>query len=199
MFQMFKLDFKKGRGSRHQIANIHWSIEKAGEFQENIYFGFIDNAKAFDCEDHSKLWKIFKQMGMTGHLTCLLRNLCAGQEATVRTRHGTKDWSKIGKGLYQGCMLSPCLFHDYAEYIMQKAGRDEAQAGIKIAGRNITNFSYTDDTTLLAETEEELRSLLIREREDNEESGLKLNIHKTRVTASSPSTSWPVDGEKWKH
>ena len=96
-------------------------------------------------------------------------------------------------------MLSPCLFHDYAEYIMQKAGRDEAQAGIKIAGRNITNFSYTDDTTLVAETEEELRSLLIREREDNEESGLKLNIHKTRVTASSPSTSWPVDGEKWKH
>ena len=132
--------FRKARGTRNQIANICWIIEKAREFQKTIYFCFIDYTKIFDCVDHSKLWKILKEMGMPDHLTCLLRNLYAGQEATVRTRHGTTDWFQIGKGVCQGCILSPCLFNLYAEYIMKNARLDEAQAGIKIAGRNINNL-----------------------------------------------------------
>ena len=131
--------FRKGRGTRDQIANIHWIITKEREFQKNIYFCFIDYAKAFDCVDHRKLWKILKEMGTPDHLTCPLRNLYAGQEATVRTGHGTTDWFQIGKGVLQGCLLSPCLFNLYAEYIMRNAGLDEAQAGIRIAGRNINN------------------------------------------------------------
>ena len=128
-------------------------MEKAREFQKNIYFCFIDYTKAFDCVDHNKLWKILKEMGIPDHLTCLLRNLCAGQEATVRPGHETTDWFQIGKGvlIYQGCILSPCLFI-YAEYIMRSAGLDEAQAGIRIAGRNISNLRYADDTTLMAES-----------------------------------------------
>ena len=141
---------KRGRGTRDQIANIHWIIEKAREFQKNIYFCFIDYAKAFDCVDHNKLWKILKEMGIPDHLTCLLRNLYAGQEATVRTGHGT-DWLKIGKGVRQGYILSPCLFNFNAEYIMRNAGLDGAQAGIKIARRNINNLRYADDMTLMAE------------------------------------------------
>ena len=129
--------FRKGRGTRDQIANICWVIEKATEFQKNIFFCFIDYAKNFDCVDHNKLWKILKEMGIPDHLTCLLRNLYAGQEATVRTRHGTTDWLKIGKGVCQGCILSLCLFNLYAEYIMWHAWLDEAQAGIKIAKRNV--------------------------------------------------------------
>ena len=125
--------FRKGRGARDQIANICWIIEKAKEFQENIYFCFIDYTKAFDCVDHNKLWKILKEMGIPDHLTCLLRNLYAGQEATVRTGHGTTDCFQIGKGVRQGCILSPCLFNLYAEYIMQNAGLDDTQAGIKSA------------------------------------------------------------------
>ena len=136
--------FRKGRGTRDQIANILWIIEKAREFQQNIYFCFIDYAKAFDCVDHNKLWKILQEMGIPDHLTCLLRNLYVGQEATVRTRYGTTDWFQIGKG----CILSPCLFKFYAEYIMQNARLDEAQAGIKIVRRNINNLRYTDGTTL---------------------------------------------------
>ena len=131
-------------------------IEKAIEFQKNIYFCFIDYAKAFDCVDQNKLWKILKETGIPGHLNCLLRNLYAGQEATVRTGHGTTDWFQIGKGVYQGCILSPCLFNLYAEYIMKNAGLEEAQAGIKIAGSNINNLRYADNTTLMAESEEEL-------------------------------------------
>ena len=131
--------FRKGRGTKDQIANICWVIEKAREFQKKINFYLIDYTKAFDCVDHSKLWKILKEMGIPDHLTCLLRNLYAGQEATVRTRHGTTDWFQIGKGVHQGCMLSPCLFNFYAEFIMRNAGLDEAQAGIKIARRNINN------------------------------------------------------------
>ena len=123
-------------------------IEKAREFQKNIYFCFIDYAKAFDCVDHSKLWKILEEVGIPDDLTCLLRNLYAGQEATVRTGHGTADWFQIGKGVRQGCILSPCLFNLYAEDIMRNAGLDEAQAGVKIAGRNINNFRYANDTTL---------------------------------------------------
>ena len=126
--------FRKGRGTRDQIANICWIIEKTREFRENIYFGFIDYAKAFDCVDHIKMWKILKEMGIPDHLTCPLRNRCAGQEVTVRTGHGTTDWFQIGKGIRQACILSPCLFNLYAEYIMQNAGLDEAQAGIRIDG-----------------------------------------------------------------
>ena len=145
--------FRKGRGTRDQIANICWIIEKAKEFQKNIYFCFIDYAKAFDCVDHNKLWKILREMGIPDHLTCLLRNLYAGQEATVRTGHGTKDWFQIGKGVCQGCISSPCLFNLYAEYIMRNAGGEEKQAGIKIVRRNINNFRYPDNTTLMAESE----------------------------------------------
>ena len=122
--------FRKGRGTRDQIATIYWIIEKARKLQKNIYYYFIDYAKAFDCVDHNKLWKILKEMGMPDHLTCLLRNLYAGQEATVRTGHGTTDWFQMGKGVCQGCKLSPCLFNFYAEYIMKNAGLEEAQAGI---------------------------------------------------------------------
>ena len=143
--------FRKGRGIRDQIANICWIFKKAREFQENISFFFIDYAKAFDCVDHNKLWKILKELGIPDHLTYLLRNLYAGQEATVRTGHGTTDWFQIGKGVCQGCILSPCLFNFYEEYIMRNAGLEEAQAGIKIAGKNINHLRYADDTTLMAE------------------------------------------------
>ena len=149
--------FRKGRGTRVQIANIRWIIKKATEFQKNIYFCFIDYAKAFDGVDHNKLWKILKEMGIPDHLTYLLRNLYAGQETTVRTGHGTIDWFQIGKGVCQGCTLSPCLFNLCAEYIMRNAGLDEALARIKIAKRNINNLGYADDTTLMAESEEELK------------------------------------------
>ena len=160
--------FRKGRQTRDQIANICWIIEKAKEFQKNIYFCFTDYAKAFDCVDHNKLWKILKEMGIPDHLTCLLRNLYAGQEATVRTGHGTTDWFQIGKGVCQGCILSLCLFNFYAEYIMRNAGLEVTQAGIKIAGRNINNLRYADDTTLMAESEEELKSLLMKVKEERE-------------------------------
>ena len=143
--------FTKGRGIRDQIANICWIIEKAREFQKNIYFCFIDYAKAFDCVNHNKRWKILQEMGIPDHLTCLLRKLYAGQEANVRTGHGITDWLQIGKGVHQGCILSLCLFNLYAEYIMRNAGLDEAQAGIKISGRNINNLRYADDNTLIAE------------------------------------------------
>ena len=132
--------FRKDRGNRSQIANIHWIIKKAREFQKNTYFCFIDYAKSCDCVDHNKLWKILKEMGIPDHLTCLLRNLYAGQEATVRTGHGTTDWFQIGKGVRQGCILSPCFFNLYAEYIMRNTGLEEAQTGIKIARRNINNL-----------------------------------------------------------
>ena len=154
--------FIKSSGTRDQIANICWITEKGRMFQKNIYFCFIDYAKAFDCVDHNKLWKILKEMGIPDHLTCLLRNLHLDQEATVRTGHGTTDWFQIGKGGCQGCMLSPCLFNLYAEYIMRNAGLVEAQAGIKIAGRNINNLRYADDTTHMAEREEELKSFLMK-------------------------------------
>ena len=186
--------FRKGRGTRDQTGNISWIIDKARQSQKNIYFCFIDYAKAFDCVDHNKLWKILKGMGIPDHLTFLLRNLYAGQEATVRTGHGTTDWFQIGKGVHQGCILSPCLFNLYAEYIMRDARLDEAQAGIKIAGRNINNLRYADDTTFMAESEEELKTLLMKVKEESEKAGLKLNIHKTKITASGSITSWPMDG-----
>ena len=132
--------FRKGRGTRDQTDNIHWIIEKAREFQKIIYFCFIDYAKAFDCVDHNKLWKILKEMGIPDYLNCLMRDLYAGQEATVRTGHGTTDWFQIGKGVCQGCIFSACLFNLYAEYIMINAGLEESQAGIKIARRNMNNL-----------------------------------------------------------
>ena len=180
--------FRKGRGTRDQIANICWIIEKVREFQKNIYFCFIDYAKAFGCVDHHKLWKILQEMGIPDHLTCLLGNLYAGQETTVRIGHGTTDWFQIGKGVRQGYILSPCLFNVYAEYIMRNSGLDEAQAGIKISRRNINNFRYADDTTLMAESEEELKSLLMKVKEESEKVGLKLNIQKTKIMASDPIT-----------
>uniref|UniRef100_A0A4W2GVQ8 RNA-directed DNA polymerase n=1 Tax=Bos indicus x Bos taurus TaxID=30522 RepID=A0A4W2GVQ8_BOBOX len=170
-------------------------MEKARLFQKNIYFCFIDYAKAFDCVDHNKLWNILKEMGIPDHLICLLRNLYAGQEATVRTGHGTTDWFQIGKGVCQGCILSPCLFNLYAEYIMRNAGLEETQAGIKIGGRNINNLRYADDTTLMAESEEELKSLLMKVKVESEKVGLKLNIQKTMIMTSGPITSWEIDGE----
>ena len=134
--------FRKGRGTRDQIANIHWIIEKGREFQKNIHFCFIDYAKAFDCVDHNKLWKILQGLGIPDHLPCLLRNLYAGQEATVRTEHGITDCFHIGKRVHRGCTLSPCLFNLYAEYIIRNAGLDEAPAGIKTAGRNQGKSSF---------------------------------------------------------
>ena len=168
---------------------------KAREFQRNIYFCFIDYAKAFDCVDHNKLWKILRKVGIQDHLMYLLRNLYAGQEATVRTGHGTTDWFQIGKGVLQGCILSSCLFNLYAEYIMRNAGLEEAQAGIKYARRNINNLRYADDTTLMAESEEELKSLLMKVKEGSDKVGLKLNIQKTKIMVSGPITSWEIDGE----
>ena len=186
--------FWKGRGTRDKIANIHWNIEKAREFHKNICFCFIDYAKAFDCVDHNKLWKILKEMGLPDHITCLLRDLYAGQEATVRIGHGTTDWFQIRKGVGQGCMLSPCLFNLYAQYFMRNTGLEEEQAGIKIAWRNINNLRYAGDTTLTVESEEELRSLLMKVKEESEKVGLKLNIQKTEIMASGPIVPWQIDG-----
>ena len=141
------------------------------------------------------MWKILKEMGIPDHLTCLLRNLYAGQEATVQTGHGTTDWFQIRKGIHQGCILSPCLFNFYAEYIMRNAGLEEAQAGIKISRRNINHLWYADDTTLMAESEEELKRLFMKVKQESEKVGLKLNIQKMKIMASNPITSWKIDGE----
>ena len=186
--------FRKGRGTRDQIANIRRFIEKAREFQKNIYFCFIDYAKACECVDHNRLWKILQEMGIPDHLSCILRSLYAGQEATVRTGHETADWFQIGKGVCQGCILSPCLFNLYARYIMRNAELDEAQAIIKISRRNINNFRYADDTTLMTDSEEELKSLLMKVKKESGKVGLKLNIRKTKIRASGPITSWQIDG-----
>ena len=166
-------------------------------FQKNIYFCFIDYAKAVDCVDHNKLWKILKEMGIPDLLTCLLRNLYAGEEEMVRNEHGT-DWFQTGKRVRQGCILSPCLFNLYAEYIMRNAGLDEAQAGIKIAGRDLNNLRYADDITLLAESEEELKSLLMKVKKESEKLFLKLNVQKTKIMASGPFTSWQKMGRQWE-
>ena len=190
-----QVGFRKGRGTRDQIANLRWIMEKAREFQKNIYFCLIDYAKAFDYVDPNKLWKIRKEMGIPDHLTCLLTNLYAGQEARVRTAHGKTDWFQLGNAICQGCILSFCLFNLYAEYIMKNAELEEAQAGIKMAGRNINNLRYADDTTLMAETEEELKSLLMQVKEESEKVGLKLNIQKMKIMASGPITSWEIDGD----
>ena len=176
--------FRKGRGTRGQIANFCWIIKKAREFQKNIYFCFVDYTKGFDCVDHNKLWEILEEMGIPDHLICFLRHLYAGQEATVRTGHGTTYWFQIRKGVRQGCILSICLFNFYAEYIMQNARLDEVQAGIKIAGRNVSNLRYADNITRMEESVEELKSLLMKVRKESGKVGLKFNIKKTKKMAS---------------
>ena len=185
--------FRKGRGTRDQIANIRWIIKKAREIQKNIYFFFIDYAKAFDYVDHNKLKNSSRDGNTRPPDLPLEESVC--RSGTVRTGHGKTDGLQIRKGVRQGCILSPCLFNLYAEYIMRNAGLEETQARIKIAGRNINNLRYADDTTLMAESEEELKSLLMKVRGESEKVGLKLNIQKTKIMASGPITSWEIDGE----
>uniref|UniRef100_A0A803STX0 ribonuclease H n=1 Tax=Anolis carolinensis TaxID=28377 RepID=A0A803STX0_ANOCA len=187
--------FRKGRGTRDQIVNICWIIEEAREFQKNIYFCFIDYSKAFNCVNHNKLWHVLGGMGTPSHLVCLLRNLYKDQIATVRTDHGTTDWFKIGKGVRQGCILLPYLFNLYAEHIMRRVGLDESKAGVKISGKNIINLRYADDTTLMAESEEELRSLITKVKEESAKAGLQLNIKKTKIMATRPIDNWQIEGE----
>ena len=182
-----------GKATGTTMDDTNWSPEKLTEVQKNIYFCFIDYAKAFDCVDHNQLWKILKEMGIPDHLSCLLKHLYAGQEATVRTGHGTTDWFQIRSTsrLY----IVTCLFNLYAEYIMRNAGLDEAQAGIKIAGGNINNLRYADNTTLMAESEEELKSLLMKWKRRVKTVGLKLNIQKSKIMAFGPIISWQINGE----
>ena len=194
-FHIYNLDLEKLEEPEIKLLLIHWIIEKAKEIQKNIYFCFNDYAKASDCIDHNKLGKILQEMGIPHHLTCLLRKVYAGQETTVRTGHGTTDCFQIRKGVHQGCILSPCLFNLYAEYIMRNARLDQAQAGIKIAGRNINNLRYADDTILMAESREELKSFFMKVKEENEKAGLKLNIQKTKIIASGSITSWQIGVE----
>ena len=185
---MFKLDVEKAEEPEIKLPTSVGSSKKQKSSRKTSIC-FIDYAKAFDCVDHNKLWKILKEMGIPDHLTWLLRNLYAGQEATVRTGHGKTNWFKICKGVCQGCILSPCLFNLYSEYIMRNAGLEEAQAGIKIARRYINNLSYADATTLMAESKEELKSLLMKVKEESEKVGLKLSIQKTKIMVSGPITS----------
>ena len=192
---MFKLGLEKAEEPEIKLPTSAGSLTKQMSSRKYVYFFFIDYVKAFDRADHSKLWKILKDVGIPDHLTCLLSNLYADQEATVRTGHGTTDWFQTGKGVCQGCILSPCLFNFYPEYIMQNAGLDEAQASIKIAGRNIINLRYAGDTTLVAESEKELKSPLMKVKKESEKAGLKLNIQKMKIMASGLIISWQIDGE----
>ena len=168
--------FRKGRGPGIKMSTSAGSWKKQENSRKTSISALLTIAKAFDCVDHNKLWKSLKEMGIPDHLTCLLRNLYAGQEAAVRSGHGTTDWFQIGKGLCQGCVLTPCLFNLHAEYVMRNAGLEEAQAGIKTAGRNINNLRYADATTLMAASEEELKSLLMKVKEESEKVSLKFNI-----------------------
>ena len=192
---MFKLVLEKAEEPEIKLPTSAVSSKKQDSSRKKMYLCFIDYAKAIDCVDHNKLWKILKEMGIPDHLTCLLRNLYAGQEETVKTGHGTTDLFQTGKGVRQGYILSPCLFNLYAENIMRNAGLEEAQAKIKIAGRNINNLRYADDTTLMAESEKELKSLLMKVKEESEKVDLKLNVQKMKIMASGPITSWQIDGE----
>ena len=196
-FQMFKLDLEKAEEPESKLATYSESQEKQESSRKNIYFCFIEHDKDFDCVDH-KLWKILQEMGIPDHLTCLLRNLCAIQEATVRTGHGTTDWFQTGKGVWQVYILLPYLFNFYAEYIMWDDRLDEAQAGIKIARKTINNLRYADDTKLMAESKKEIKSILMKVKKESEKVGLKLNIQKTKIMASCPITSWQIDGETMK-
>ena len=174
---MFKLVLEKAEEPEIKLPTFTGS-GKSKRVSVKLYFWFIDYARVFDCVDHKKPWKILREIGIPDHLTCLLRNLYTGQEPTVTTGHGTRDWFQIGKGVCQGYIVSPCLFNLYAEYIMRNAGMEEAPAGMKIAGRNINNLRYANDTTLMAESEEELKSLLMKVKEESEKAGLKFNIQK---------------------
>ena len=195
-FQMYKLGLENPEDQRSNCKHLLDHRESKGITEKKkIYFCFIDYTKASDCVDHKKVWKILKEMGIPDHLTYLLRNLYAGQETTGRTGHWTMNWFQIGEGVCQGCILSPCLFNLYAEYIMWNARLDETQAGIKIAGRNINNLRYADDTTLMAESKE-LKSLLMKVKEESEKVGLKFSIQKTKIMSSGPITSWQIEGEK---
>ena len=195
-FQKFKLVLEKAEEPEIKLpTSAGWS-RKQESSRKNMYSCFTDYAKAFDCVDHNELWKILKEMGLPEHLICLLRKLYAGQETTVKTGHETTNWFQIGKGVRQGCILSTCLFNLYAKHIMRNAGLEEAQAGIKIVGRSINNLTYADDTTLMAESEEELKSLLMKVKEESEKVGLKLNIQKTKIMACGPITSWEIEGKQ---
>ena len=198
-FQMLKLDLEKAEEPDIKLPTSAGSSkkQKSSPPKKKKKICFIDYAKAFDCVDHNKLWQILKEMEMPDHLTCLLRNLYAGQEEIIRTGRETTDWFQIRKRVRQGCILSPCLFNLYSKYIMRNAGLDEAQTGIKIAGRNINNLRYADDTTLMTESEEELKSLLMKVKEESVKAGLKLNIQKTKIMASGPIPSWQT-GKQWK-
>ena len=184
-----QVHFRKGRGTRDQIANIRWIIEKAREFQRNTYFCFIDYAKAFDCRSQETMENLTRPPYLLPE-----KSVCRTSSNSL-TGHGTIDWFQFGKGVCQGYILSPCLFNVYAKHIMQNAGLDEAKAGIKVAKRNINNLRYADNTTHMAESEEELKSLLMKLKEESEKVGLKVNIQKTKIMASSPITSWQIDGE----
>ena len=193
-FHMFKLDFKKAEEPDTKLPTSVGSSKKQESSRKTSTSALLTTPKHLTCVGHNKLCKILQEMGIPDHLTCLLRNLYAGQEATVRTRHGTTNWFQIGKEVHQGCILSPYLFNLYAEYIMRNAGLEEAQAGIKISGRNTNNLRYANDTTLIAESKE-LKSLLMKVKEESEKVGIKFNIQKTKIMASDPITSWQIDGE----
>ena len=193
-FQMFKLDLEKAEESEIKLPTSVGALKKQESSRKTSISALLTMPKPLTVWITVN-WKILKETGIPDHLICLLRNLYAGQEATVRIGHETTDWFQKGKGVRQGCILSPCLFDLYAECIVRNAGLDEAQAGIKIAGRNINNLRYADNTTLMAESEEELKSLLMKVKEESEKVGLKLNIQKTRIMASGPITSWQIDGE----
>ena len=189
-----QIRFRKGRGTRDQIANICWIIEKQESSRKTSMSALLTMPKSLTVWITIN-WKILQEIGMPDHLTYLLRNLYAGQETTVRTGHGTTYWFQIGKGIHQSCILSLCLFNLYAEFILRNAGLDEAKAGIKNAWRNINNPRYADNTTLMAESEGELKSLFVKVKEESEKVASKLNIQKTKIMASDPITSWQIDGE----
>ena len=193
-FLMFKLVFDKTEEPEIKLPTSPGSWKKQESSRKTSISALLTMPKPFTVWITIN-WKILREMGIPDQLTCLLRNLYAGQEATVRTGHGTTDWFQIGKGVHQGCILSTCLFNLYAEYIMRNAGLEETQAGIKIAGRNIKNLRYADDTTLMVESEEELKSLLMKVKEESEKVGLKLNIQKMKIMASGLITSWYINGE----
>ena len=190
---MFKLDLEKAEEPEIKLPTSTGSSKKQESSRKTSISALLTMPKPLTVWITIN-WKILKEMGIPDHLTCLLRNLYAGQEATVRTGHGTTDWFQIGKGVCQGCIFSPCLFNLSAEYIMRNAGLEETQAGIKIARRNINNLRYADDTTLMAESEEP-KSLLMKVKEESEKVGLKLNIQKMKIMAHGPITSWEIDGE----
>ena len=193
-FQMFKLVLEKAKEPEIKLPTSTGSCKKKESSRKTSTSALLTMPKPLTVWI-TRNWKILKEMGIPDHLTCLLRNLYAGRETTVRAGHGTTDWFQIGKGVRQGCILSPCLFNLYAEYIMRNAGLEETQVGINIAGRNINNLRYADDTTLMAESEKELKSLLMKVKVESEKFGLKLNIQGMKIMASGPIASWEIDGE----